>query len=348
MNYGDRLKEALAQSNKDRKGLAAAMGITVQAVGGVINGGTKAFTAENNARAAAYLGVNPSWLATGEGSKHPASSMDHFESSVRRLGVQIDRPGNSLQRVAPEWLDVLLPDGQTVRYHPDFVVTRADGTKFFLDFLGLSDLRQGVADQLQKLAAEHPDDLILAPASDALSSDFANRIAKHANAGVPAPAPHEAPSEGGAEPDLVITEYATGGGMDTQGQLLLDDQPGTIKSWRVTKEWLRLNVPSHTGLRNLCIVTGFGPSMRPMFNPGDPLLVDTGVKVVNHEGVYFFRVGEEGFIKLIQRVPEFDGPGFSLRVISKNPDYPPYDISPKNPHFEVLGKVLTVWRSEQY
>lgn len=164
----------------------------------------------------------------------------------------------------------------------------------------------------------------------------------------PAPAPHEAPSADLGPPDLVITEYDTGGGMDTQGQLLLDDQPGIIRSWRVTQEWLRLNVPSHSGLRNLCIVTGFGPSMRPMFNPGDPLLVDTGVKVVNHEGVYFFRVGEEGFIKLIQRVPEFDGPGFSLRIISKNPDYPPYEISPRNPHFEVLGKVLTVWRSEQY
>ncbi|GKT20051.1 helix-turn-helix transcriptional regulator [Acidovorax sp. SUPP2522] len=164
-----------------------------------------------------------------------------------------------------------------------------------------------------------------------------------------APAPHEAPSDELGEPtDLVITEYATGCGMGTRGQLLLEEQPGIIKSWRVTQEWLRLNVPNHSGLRNLCIVTGFGPSMRPMFNPGDPLLVDTGVRVVNHEGVYFFRVGDEGFIKMIQRVPEFDGPGFCLRIISKNPDYPPYDISPKNQHFEVLGKVLTVWRSEQY
>lgn len=165
----------------------------------------------------------------------------------------------------------------------------------------------------------------------------------------PAPAPHEAPSDSpGSLPDLVITEFDTGGGMDTTGRLLLDDQPGIIKSWRVSHEWLRLNVPIHSGVRNLCIVTGFGPSMRPMFNPGDPLLVDTGVKTVNHEGVYFFRVGDEGYIKLIQRVPEFDGPGFCLRIISKNPDFPPYDISPKSPHFEVLGKVLTVWRSEQY
>lgn len=165
-----------------------------------------------------------------------------------------------------------------------------------------------------------------------------------------APAPYEAPAEGnpGAPPDLVITEFATGGGMDTKGRLLLDDQPGIIKSWRVTHDWLRLNVPTHTGIRNLCIVTGFGPSMRPMFNPGDPLLVDTGVRTVTHEGVYFFRVGDEGFIKMIQRVPAFDGPGFSLRIISKNPDYPPWDLSPKNPHFEVLGKVLTIWKSEQY
>lgn len=163
-----------------------------------------------------------------------------------------------------------------------------------------------------------------------------------------APAPHEVPVVGGGDPDLVITQYEDTGGAMGHGFNLTDSPPGHIRSWRVTHEWLRLNVPSHTGIKNLAIVTGFGPSMKPMFNPGDPLLVDTGVKVIDHEGVYFFRVGEEGFIKLIQRVPEFDGPGIRLRVISKNPDFPPYDISPKNPQFEVLGKVLTVWRSEQY
>lgn len=162
-----------------------------------------------------------------------------------------------------------------------------------------------------------------------------------------ASAPHEEPS-GSGKPDLVITQYEDIGGAMGHGFNLTDHPPGHIKSWRVTHEWLRLNVPSHTGVKNLAIVTGFGPSMKPMFNPGDPLLVDVGVKVIDHEGVYFFRVGDEGFIKLIQRVPEFDGPGVRLRVISKNPDYPPYDLSPKNPHFEVLGKVLTVWRSEQF
>lgn len=146
--------------------------------------------------------------------------------------------------------------------------------------------------------------------------------------------------------DLVIRQFETGGSMGDGFEL--SDHAGIIKSWQVDPTWLRTHVPVHTGIQNLCIVTGFGTSMQPMYNPGDPLLVDRGVRVIDHEGVFFFRVGNEGYIKLVQRVPEFDGPGVILRIISKNPDFPPYDLSPKHPHFEVIGKVLTVWRSEHY
>lgn len=67
MKYGDRLKAALVYARKERKELALALEISVQAIGDAINGKTKAFTAENNAKAAAFLRVNPHWLATGEG-----------------------------------------------------------------------------------------------------------------------------------------------------------------------------------------------------------------------------------------------------------------------------------------
>ena len=50
--------------------------------------------------------------------------------------------------------------------------------------------------------------------------------------------------------------------------LELRDQPGVIQSW-VSPEWLQ-NVRGFSSPKNLCIVTGFGDSMRPMFNPGDP------------------------------------------------------------------------------
>lgn len=179
---------------------------------------------------------------------------------------------------------------------------------------------------------------------------------------VDAPYPHSADELGPApasppvaapevhDGEVTIVQYPVGGGMDTTGRVLPEAEPvGEIKSWRVDREWLRLHVPVFTSIQNLCIVTGFGPSMRPMFNPGDPLLMDRGVNRVEQDGVYFFRVGEEGYIKIIQRVPEFDGPGVTLRVISKNKDdFPPYDLSPKNPHLHIIGKILTVWKSEQY
>jgi hypothetical protein len=144
--------------------------------------------------------------------------------------------------------------------------------------------------------------------------------------------------------DLVIPQFDAGGGMGG-GKLLLDDQPGVIKSWHVDHEWLRQNVRHHSGAQNLCIVTGFGPSMRPMFNPGDPLLVDRGVTVCETDAVYFFRVGKHGFIKTLQRIPTASG--LVLRAKSKNPDYDPFDIT-ADMDFAVLGKVLTVWKSEQF
>lgn len=148
--------------------------------------------------------------------------------------------------------------------------------------------------------------------------------------------------------DIVIPQYDTGGAMGG-GRLLLAEQPGLIKSWHVDHEWVRLNVKHYSSLSNLCIVTGFGNSMKPMFNPGDPLLIDKGINHVDHDGIFFFRVGEHGFIKQIQRIPDPMTGDMVFRAKSMNDaQYDPFDIHPSNPQFAVLGKVLTVWRSEQY
>ncbi|PXV82471.1 S24 family peptidase [Nitrosomonas eutropha] len=147
------------------------------------------------------------------------------------------------------------------------------------------------------------------------------------------------------QPDeVVIPQYDAGGSMGNG--LILDGMVGVIKSWHVDHEWLRLNVRRHTGVNNLCIVTGFGPSMQPMFNPGDPLLMDRGVTEVDSDAVYFFRVGNHGYIKTIQRIPTTDG-GVIYRAKSKNSDYDPFDIV-EGMDFEVFGKILTVWKSEQF
>lgn len=137
---------------------------------------------------------------------------------------------------------------------------------------------------------------------------------------------------------ITIPQYDAGGAMGHG--LVLPEQPGLIERWTVNSEWLDKNARGYTSARNLCIVTGFGPSMRPMFNPGDPLLVDRGITSVQADGVYFFRIGAEGFIKQLQKIPTASG--VIYRAKSANADYDPFDIT-FDMDFEVLGKVIRVW-----
>lgn len=124
--------------------------------------------------------------------------------------------------------------------------------------------------------------------------------------------------------------------------LLLRDQPGEIRGWTVSQEWLSKNIKSHTGAVNLCIVTGFGDSMKGMFNSGDPLVIDRGVTQVEGDAVYFFRVENEGFIKRLQRVP-----GRGLLVLSENKKYETWTID-KTMDFQVFGRVVKAWQGEDF
>ena len=174
-----------------------------------------------------------------------------------------------------------------------------------------------------------------------LSADSAKAIARAYSNGRPLSWFDESMNDlQGTEHDVTLPQYKTGGSMGHG--LKLVDQPGTIKSWSVDKEWIRMNVKHHTSDGNLCIVTGFGDSMLGMYNPGDPLLVDKGVTRCDFDGVYFFRVGDEGFIKRLQRIP-----GEGVLVISENSRYRDWTIKP-DMDFEVLAKVLKVWESKQF
>lgn len=160
------------------------------------------------------------------------------------------------------------------------------------------------------------------------------------------PSPAQLPSLNSKDqpPDddsLTIDKYDDVGGA-MGGGVLLKDQPGQITKIGVTEEWLDKNTPANTGNSNLKVVTGFGDSMIPMFNPGDPILVDIGVKECNHDGVYFFRVGDEGYIKRLQRIP-----GKGILVLSQNPLYESWYIE-DDVDFEVLGKVLKAWYASEY
>lgn len=139
---------------------------------------------------------------------------------------------------------------------------------------------------------------------------------------------------------IQINQYETGGSMGVG--IVLRDQPGVIQSWSVSTEWLEKNVRHHSGAENLAVVTGFGDSMKGMFNPGDPLLIDTGVIRVEYDGAYFFRVGDEGFIKRLQRIP-----GVGMVAISENKAYREWTIT-QDMDFHLFGRVLKVWESTDF
>jgi hypothetical protein len=139
---------------------------------------------------------------------------------------------------------------------------------------------------------------------------------------------------------LVIPQFDTGGSIGRS--VLLREQPGVIQGWRVSPEWVEKNIRNHSAAANLCIVTGFGDSMKGMFNPGDPLVVDTGVTYVDYDAVYFFGVDGEGFIKRLQRIP-----GEGIRVLSENKHYEAWTIKPSM-DFQVFGRVLKAWQGEDF
>lgn len=181
----------------------------------------------------------------------------------------------------------------------------------------------------------------------AFSDSIAEEIRKMASNALTAQDLEESHSRAVVEvPDndaVRIHQFDTGGSMGHG--LILQDQPGVIRSWTVSPDWIQKNVHRITNPKNLAIVTGFGDSMKGVFNPGDPLLVDTGVIRADIDGIYFFRVGEEGFVKRLQRIPTIDG--VILRAKSANQDYEPFDIV-KGMDFEIFARVVKAWKSEDF
>jgi phage repressor protein C with HTH and peptisase S24 domain len=139
--------------------------------------------------------------------------------------------------------------------------------------------------------------------------------------------------------DFSIPQYPDIGGAMGHG-VVLKDQPGEFHALHVSPDWIDKNIKNYTAKSNLAVVTGFGDSMRGMFNPGDPLIVDRGVTTVEYDAVYFFRVGDEGFIKRLQRVP-----GQGLIAISQNKEYLDWVVKP-DMDFEIFARVIKVWKSE--
>lgn len=90
--FSERLDLALSQAQKTRSELAKAlrspkggMGVSPSAIGQLLDGKSKAMSAENCLRAARFLSVDAFWLATGEGQMIARSGL--MPVSTARGGV---------------------------------------------------------------------------------------------------------------------------------------------------------------------------------------------------------------------------------------------------------------------
>jgi phage repressor protein C with HTH and peptisase S24 domain len=115
-NYPARLQESIDAAQVTVRDLADHLGVTTQAVYKVLRGQTKSLQASHHLKAAAFLGVDPSWLATSKGTRHPKGPLElrgnpEFPSiPIVQLTFEHGQPGHQLSAITgPLARPVVLP-----------------------------------------------------------------------------------------------------------------------------------------------------------------------------------------------------------------------------------------------
>lgn len=104
------------------------------------------------------------------------------------------------------------------------------------------------------------------------------------------------------------------------------------------KDYISRNIT--TDIKDLSVITVRGNSMDGLLSHNDLILVNHAKKEPA-DGLYVLRIGNDLFVKLIQRFPN------KLLVKSTNPNYEPFEISldDDNPDLNIIGKVEWLGRT---
>lgn len=114
---------------------------------------------------------------------------------------------------------------------------------------------------------------------------------------------------------------------------------------RVTRSWVRTELPYVSSADNLAILPALGPSMEPTFASGDLLLVDRGVTSIQNDAIYVFSLNDQTFVKRIIRNPV-------TRVMTAKSDnelHGSFDID--RTHAEslfVFGMIVYAWNAKKF
>lgn len=136
--------------------------------------------------------------------------------------------------------------------------------------------------------------------------------------------------------------------LDARGSMGLGlprpEHETVVDNLRLTKDWVRNNLPTISRPDNLAVLSAHGDSMNPTFSDGDILLVDRGVDRISLDAVYVLALNEELYIKRIQRRIT-DG---AVMILSDNPAYQPVIVANgERDSLQVLGRVVWAWNGRK-
>ena len=160
VEYSERLKAAMARAQIKTRALSDAIGMSYQGVKKVIDGKSNAFSAENNSRAAAALGVSPDWLATGQGqmTSEIDKNVKPVEMGMRPYPVISHIQAGALKEIAD-------PYGPGDGFDVEFGDDDASRWAFFLEIEGdsmLPDFRPGDRVLIDPDVTPRPGDFVAA------------------------------------------------------------------------------------------------------------------------------------------------------------------------------------------
>lgn len=155
-NYWDRLKPALDSKGWGIQQFADAIGVSYQAVVKVRDGGS--FGSKNNIKAANALGLDPAWLATGDGSPKFDVNTKPAHMGMRPYPVISSVQAGLLKEICTPYCP---GDGFDVEYGDD----DASQWSFFLEIEGdsmLPDFRPGDRVLIDPDVSPNPGDFVAA------------------------------------------------------------------------------------------------------------------------------------------------------------------------------------------
>lgn len=146
-----------------------------------------------------------------------------------------------------------------------------------------------------------------------------------------APAPARKPDDIGIPIyDIRAAASSFGGGainhedIDAQGEII------------VPKLWIFERIGKPIG--KLIIIRARGDSMHPTFGDGDFLLLDMPETMPEfHDGIHVFRIGDEVFVKRLQKLPHE-----RFMAISDNEIYKPFEVACAD--IQIIARVIYTWK----